>query len=239
MGSAAVPSDPPHTRDDVFMSDDPQSIYVAERFRSLQGEGAHSGLPCLFVRLSGCNLSCAYCDTPYARVRSDETRRLTVREVVERLCAEREELVCITGGEPLLQRGSISLMEALTASGKKVILETNGSLDLSPVPPEVVKIVDVKGPGSGMEPRNRYENLALLRATDEVKFVITGRDDFEFAAQIVDRHHLEDGPQVLVSAALPELGPRELGEWLLASRRPWRLNLQLHKVLWPDKERGV
>jgi len=212
---------------------------VAERFRSLQGEGTHSGCPCLFVRLSGCNLSCTYCDTPYARVRSDETALLSVREVLEGICAETEELVCITGGEPLLQRGSVPLMEGLLASGKTVILETNGSLDLSPVPSEVVKIVDVKGPGSGMEPRNRYENLALLNATDEVKFVIANREDFDFAARIVDRHHLEDGPQVLVSAALPGLGPRKLGEWLLESRRPWRLNLQLHKILWPEKERGV
>lgn len=217
----------------------PNHLDVAELFRSIQGESTYSGRPCLFVRLAGCNLSCSYCDTPYARKKIADTPSMSLQEIFKWVDRWNDPLVCITGGEPLLQEATLGLLSKLLKQNKKVLLETNGSLDLSQVPKEVVKIVDVKCPGSGMEAHNRYENLAMLTPHDQVKFVISSQQDFQFAAQIVDGHGLENGPHVLVSAAAPHLSPKQLAQWLLDSGRPWRLQLQLHKILWPDQERGV
>ncbi len=240
---------------------------VAETFRSIQGESTYAGLPCFFVRLAGCNLACKYCDTQYARkIQASGHEQHTVESIISSKNPN-DKLVCITGGEPLLQEGSLILMDRLVKKGCTVLLETNGSLDISSVPKEVIKIMDIKCPGSGMEHQNRYENLKFLTNQDQLKFVITSREDFEFAACIVDKHKLNraetpgptdqtddsphhkpnnnphhnsnNSPHIIVSPASPFCSPEEPAKWLLESGRSWRLQLQLHKIIWPKRERGV
>lgn len=217
-------------------------LAVAEIFRSIQGESTYSGKPCVFVRLAGCNMKCRYCDTPYAQDSDNkEHERLTIDEIISRCRLEQNKLFCVTGGEPLLQPESLTLMSRLIKANSSVLLETNGSLDVSQVPKEVVKIMDVKCPGSGMENLNRYENLSLLTVQDQLKFVVASKEDFQFAARVVDEHSMEtpNAPEIIVSAAIPFCKPKALVEWLLESGRSWRLQLQLHKVIWPERDRGV
>ncbi len=217
-------------------------LIVAEIFRSIQGESTYSGKPCLFVRLAGCNLKCRYCDAVYARDgESNEHLRLTLDEIVSRCDPGRNKIICITGGEPLLQPGIYALMQRLIERNVSVLLETNGSLDVSQVPREVVKVMDVKCPGSEMEAMNRYENLSLLTVDDQLKFVLTSRGDFDFALRVVDEYNLDSlhGPEILLSAAVPFCLHEKLAEWLLESGKNWRLQVQLHKVIWPGRERGV
>jgi 7-carboxy-7-deazaguanine synthase len=210
------------------------TVDVCEVFRSLQGETTRAGRPATFIRLAGCNLRCRYCDTAYAR--QPGTPR-TVASLVASV--ERPELVVVTGGEPLLQSGTPTLLEALVRAGHRVLLETNGSLDISGLPPEVVRVVDVKCPGSGEAEQNRWDNLEQLRATDEVKLVITDRADFDFALEVVDRYGLEARCPVLLSPAAGRCAPATLAAWLLARGGALRLQLQLHRILWPDQDRGV
>ncbi len=214
------------------------ALAISEIFKSIQGESSYAGLPCSFVRTMGCNLRCTYCDTEYAR--EGEGIRLTVPEIrreVERLGPR---LVCVTGGEPMVQaEGVVSLAASLLDAGRKVLLETNGTVDLGPVPAGVVKIMDVKCPGSGEAGKTLPGNLALLRPTDEVKFVISDRRDFDWAIAFVEERGLAGGPELLFAPAYGCLAGRELAEWILASGLDVRLQLQLHKILWPEKMRGV
>lgn len=223
---------------------------VAETFRSLQGESTYAGLPCFFIRLAGCNLNCRYCDTQYARrIQESGHEQRTIENIISGKNPN-NELVCITGGEPLLQKGSLILMDKLVKRGCTILLETNGSLDISTVPQEVIKIMDIKCPGSGMEDQNRYENLKCLTKRDQLKFVISSKEDFEFASVIANRYELDRtessgsnqtdcNPQILVSPASPFCSPRDLAKWLLESGHNWRLQLQLHKIIWPERNRGV
>ena len=212
------------------------SLSVSELFVSLQGESTWSGLPCAFVRLAGCNLDCRYCDTRYAR---SGGREVDLDEILRWVASTGLDLVEVTGGEPLLQRETPLLCERLVSTGHTVLVETNGSLDISVLREPVVRILDVKCPGSGMHGFNRWENLELLRPGDEVKFVISDRRDFDWAVGVVDRWSLVGRVSVLFSAAEPLLPARKLAEWILESGRPLRLQIQLHKVLWPERERGV
>lgn len=212
-------------------------LTINEIFHSIQGESTHSGRPCVFVRLTACDLRCTWCDTPYAFA---EGSKMSVEQVLEKVSAYGCSLVELTGGEPLLQKDVYPLMERLLASGRTVMVETGGHLSIASVPPAVIRIVDVKCPGSGESARNHPENLALLSSRDEVKFVIRDRADYEFARDLVARHHLvERTAAVLFSPVHAVLAPRVLAEWILADELQVRLQLQTHKYIWGADVRGV
>ena len=212
------------------------SLQVNEIFYSIQGESTFTGRPCVFVRLTGCNLRCRWCDTAYAFY---DGETLTVEQVLERVRAYKCPLVEITGGEPLLQGEVHSLIDRLLLEGHEVLVETGGSLDVGRLDPRVIKILDLKAPGSGMDRLNNLDNLQYLDRKDQVKFVVADRRDYEWAKQIMAEHALAEKAQVLLSPVFGELDPRELAEWILADRLPARLQIQLHKYLWDPNQRGV
>ena len=204
---------------------------VFEVFRSLQGETTRVGVPMDFVRLAGCDLRCAYCDTPEARDPA-AGRAMTVAEVVASLPSPALPWVMVTGGEPMLQVEEVNaLVEALTDGGRKVLVETSGAHPIGALNPKAHRIVDIKTPGSGMADRVCWANLRALRPQDEVKFILTGRADYEWAREVVSRHRLAETVPVLFGPARPLLEPRTLAEWILADALPVRLNLQIHKDL--------
>jgi len=212
-------------------------LTVNEIFYSIQGESTRAGRPCVFVRLTACDLRCSWCDTPYA---FHEGRKMSVDEVVTE--AERYgcPLVEITGGEPLLQEDVYELMDELLARGRTVLLETGGHRPIDRVPDAVVKIVDVKCPGSGEAARNDLTNLDRLAPHDEVKFVIRDRGDYEFARDMIDRRRLAGRcAAILFSPVHGVLDPKTLSEWMLQDRVSARLQLQLHKYIWAPETRGV
>lgn len=209
---------------------------IAEIFTSIQGESSFCGLPCTFVRTSGCNLRCAYCDTPYALEGGEE---LSLNQVVDRVKQSGISLVELTGGEPLLQEECYGLMNRLLKEGYTALLETNGSLSLEAVDQRVVKIMDMKCPGSGMSEQMNFSNLDCLDGKDEVKFVVGDRVDFDWAKGIMHAYRLVEKCKVLISPILSQLQPRELAGWILHERMPVRLQVQLHKLIWPDLKRGV
>jgi 7-carboxy-7-deazaguanine synthase len=212
-------------------------LTINEIFYSIQGESTRAGRPCVFVRLTACDLRCSWCDTPYA---FDEGRKMSVDEVVAAVERHGCPLVEITGGEPLLQEDVYPLMTRLAAAGKTVMLETGGHRSIARVPPDVLKIVDVKCPGSGEADRNDWSNLDVLAPHDEVKFVIKDREDYEFAKDVIVRHRLDArAAAVLLSPVHGVLEPRTLSEWMLADDLPARLQLQLHKYIWTPSTRGV
>ena len=211
-------------------------LKVNEIFHSIQGESSHAGRPCVFVRLTGCNLRCTYCDTEYAFYEGED---MAEDEILERVAAFKTPLVEVTGGEPLMQAEVIPLMKRLLADGYQVMLETGGSLPVSEVPAEVLKIVDFKTPSSGMEKHNLWSILDDLSAHDEIKFVIGDRVDFDWAAARVGQHHLAERHTVLFSPTFGDLDPEELAGWILAAAMPVRLQLQLHKIIWDPSLRGV
>lgn len=212
-------------------------LTVNEIFHSIQGESTRAGTPCVFVRLTACDLRCRWCDTTYA---FHEGRKRDVDDVLAEVARYGCSTVEITGGEPLLQEDVYPLMEALLAEGRTVLLETGGHRSIERVPPGVIRIVDVKCPGSGESHRNDWENLGRLTAHDEVKFVIQDRADYDFAADVVKRHHLESRcAAVLFSPVHGVMDPKTLSEWMLKDRVPARLQLQLHKLIWSPTQRGV
>jgi 7-carboxy-7-deazaguanine synthase len=212
------------------------ALQVNEIFYSVQGESTYAGRPCVFVRLTGCHLRCRWCDTAYAFY---DGETLTVEQVLERVRAYKCPLVEITGGEPLLQHEVHSLIDRLLLEGYEVLIETGGSLDVGRLDPRVVKIVDLKAPGSGMEGQNNLDNIQYLDRKDQIKFVVADRRDYEWAKQMMAEHALAEKAQVLFSPVFGELQPRELAEWILADRLPARLQIQLHKYLWDPDRRGV
>lgn len=211
-------------------------LKVNEIFHSIQGESTHAGRPCVFVRLTGCNLRCAWCDTAYA---FHEGEDMTVDQVMERVGSYGCGLVEVTGGEPLMQEESVDLMERLLAEGCEVLLETGGSLPVRDVPLEVIKIVDFKAPSSGMAGKNRWSILDNLAPHDEVKFVIGDRDDYDWARARIEEHGLVGRYTILISPVFGMLEPRVLAGWLLQDRLQARLQLQLHKTIWEPGKRGV
>jgi 7-carboxy-7-deazaguanine synthase len=211
-------------------------LKVCEIFASIQGESSYAGLPCVFIRLTGCPLRCRYCDTPYAFT---EGQWMSLHQILSRVQEFGIHLVEVTGGEPLAQADTPSLCRALIDAGYRVLVETSGALDVSPLPPEVTVIMDVKTPGSGESHRNYWDNLRLLRPRDEVKFVITSRQDFEWSLEVVRRHRLVERCVVLFSPAWGYQDPAELASWVRDCHLPIRFQLPLHKVLWPGVERGV
>jgi 7-carboxy-7-deazaguanine synthase len=211
-------------------------LRVSEIFHSIQGESTHAGRPCVFVRLTGCNLRCVWCDSAYA---FHGGTSMTVDEIVDHVNGYGCPWVEVTGGEPLLQEDVYPLMRALVGSGYQVLLETGGSLAIDRVPRGVRRIVDVKCPASGEVERNRWENLDDLREGDELKFVLADRDDYAWAAQQVRERGLERLAPVLFSPVHDTLDPGEMARWVLDDGLPVRVQVQLHKTLWPGVEKGV
>jgi 7-carboxy-7-deazaguanine synthase len=212
-------------------------LTINEIFHSIQGESTHAGRPCVFVRLTACDLRCSWCDTPYA---FHEGRKMTVEDVVGRVRDHGCDLVEITGGEPLLQQEVYPLMERLLGEGRTVMLETGGHLSVERVPEAVIRIIDVKCPGSGEAAKNHWANLDRLRPSDEVKFVIKDRADYEYAREVVARHTLPGRcAAILFSPVHGVQDARQLAEWVLADRLPVRVQLQAHKYIWAPDTRGV
>ncbi|HTJ82141.1 MAG TPA: radical SAM protein [Polyangiaceae bacterium] len=213
------------------------TLVVHEIYRSVQGESSFAGVPCTFVRLTGCNLRCSWCDTPQA---FKGGTRMTRPEVIARALALATPLVELTGGEPLLQPAVFPLLSELCDAGKTVLVETSGEADVSRVDRRVHKIMDLKAPGSGESHRNRWQNLEHIRPGDELKFVLDGRADYEWMRAVIRERDLARlGCSLLASPVFGVLDPKDLVAWLLDDGLPVRLNLQLHKYVWGRDTQGV
>jgi 7-carboxy-7-deazaguanine synthase len=212
-------------------------LTINEIFHSVQGESTYAGRSCVFVRLTACDLRCSWCDTPYAFY---EGSKRTLDDVLRQVEGYGCPLVEVTGGEPLLQEEVYPLMESLVAMGKTVLLETGGHRSIARVPAEVTIVLDVKCPGSGESHRNCWENLANVRAHDEVKFVVKDRTDYEFAREVISGRSLSGRVAAIhLSPVHGVLDPRILSEWVIADGLPVRVQLQLHKYIWSPDTRGV
>ena len=211
-------------------------IEICELFYSIQGESSYAGYPCFFIRFAGCNLRCTYCDTRYAY--DGERLSYSIGRILAELDNYPGVLVELTGGEPLLQRGIYPLFTELLAAGRKVLLETNGSISLARVPKEVVKIMDMKCPGSGMHEKMIFDNFGFMNPQDEIKFVISSRGDYNWASQLVRSFALHNRAVVTFSPVIDMLPPARLAAWILDDRLPVRLRLQLHTILWPGRTKG-
>lgn len=209
------------------------TLRVSEIFYSLQGESNTVGLPTVFVRLTGCPLRCVYCDTSYAFSGGE---KMPIEAILAQVAHYQCRYVCVTGGEPLAQRGCIHLLTELVENGYSVSLETSGALDISQVDSRVVKVMDIKTPSSGEMDKNHYENIAFLSAQDQVKFVIAGEDDYCWSKNIVAQYHLTDCCQVLFSPVSGEQNPTQLAEKILNDKLAVRFQIQLHKLLWQDAQ---
>ena len=207
------------------------TLRINEIFHSIQGESTRAGLPTTFVRLTGCPLRCGYCDTAYA---FHEGETLSIEAVLKAVRGAGARYVTVTGGEPLAQQNCFELLTRLCDEGFDVSLETSGAIDVAPADPRVVKILDIKTPGSGEEARNRFENLGLLTNRDQIKFVICDRADYEWSRELLRRGGFDQRCEVLFSPSHGVLEPGILADWILADRLPVRLQIQLHKVLWGD-----
>ncbi len=211
-------------------------LKINEIYLSLQGESTWAGLPCVFVRLTGCSLRCTWCDTAYAFFEGEDQ---SLQAILDKVDSFGVKLVEITGGEPLEQEGVYPLMEALLAKGYQVLLETSGAVDLQRVPRAVVKIMDIKCPGSGEDARNLWANLdKLVPGQDEIKFVIQDKADYDYTREVLDKHKLAGKYTLLFSAAHDQLEPAHLAEWITADRLPVKMQLQMHKYIWPNETKG-
>ncbi len=213
-----------------------KGLVVNEIFHSIQGESTHAGRPCVFIRLTYCNLRCTYCDTAYA---FNEGTAMSIPEILQTAEKYRCSLVEVTGGEPLFQEETPGLLKALCDAGYETLLETGGSLDISPVDPRVKRIVDFKCPGSGMEKKNLWSNVDHLTGADEVKFVIGSREDFDWSAMMREKYAIDGKCTVLMSPVHGEIPPADLARWILESGVHARMQLQMHKFIWEPTARGV
>lgn len=213
------------------------TLVVHEIYKSVQGESTFAGLPCAFVRLTGCNLRCSWCDTAQAFYGGKRMRR---EEVLAQALALGTPLVELTGGEPLLQPGAIPLMAELCDAGRTVLVETSGEADVARVDPRVHKIMDLKAPGSGESHRNRWSNLEHLTPRDEIKFVLAGRVDYEWMRAVIRERSLPTlGSSLLASCVWGKLAPKDLVDWVLEDALPVRVQVQLHKIIWGSEAQGV
>ena len=216
-----------------------KKILISEIFTSIQGESTYAGRACFFIRLAGCNLNCSYCDTKYAfdKQNADE---VSINEIVKLAVNSGIKLVEITGGEPLLQENVIFLCNELINNGLTVLMETNGSLSISKINPEVVKIIDCKCPSSGESNKMKLENFNLISPDDELKFVLANETDYIYAKSVINQHKLTKMTQKILFSPIPgKLEPQLLSKWMIRDKSPAILQLQLHKLIWPDIEKGV
>jgi 7-carboxy-7-deazaguanine synthase len=211
------------------------SLKINEIFYSIQGESLLAGKPTVFVRTATCNLRCHFCDTKYSFWHGSV---MTLDAIVAEIARHGTRYVCVTGGEPLGQRGTLPLLRRLVDEGYTVSLETNGSFSVEDVPRKVIKVIDLKTPGSGEAEANRWDNVARVAPHDEFKFVVTSRDDFDWAIDRVREHELTSRCHVLFSPVFARVAPAELAEWVLAARLPVTMQLQMHKTIWGER-RGV
>ena len=221
-----------------------QTLNISELFYSIQGESSYAGYPCVFIRLHGCNLRCSYCDATYTY--EEQGTLMDIEQIMDFVKTHAVSLVQITGGEPLLQDGVIPLMRTLLQDKRIVLLETNGSISLSSVPADVIKVMDVKCPGSEMESKFHLANVGMLEPYDEVKFVLSSENDYEWAKSFIQTHLLNCDitgeqqlrPTILFSPVQPQLPAAHLADWILRDQLPVKLQLQLHTLLWPGETRG-
>ncbi|MGB2115833.1 MAG: 7-carboxy-7-deazaguanine synthase QueE [Porticoccaceae bacterium] len=210
------------------------SLRITEIFHSLQGETTTTGLPTVFVRLTGCPLRCDYCDTAYA---FEGGEKMTIKDILDTVAEYQTDFITVTGGEPLAQPQCIDLLEQLCDLGYRVSLETSGAMPIEDVDPRVIKIVDLKTPGSGEVSRNLYENINYLQPEDEVKFVICDRKDYDWSCMQIDQLRLRDtGSEILFSPSQGQLAPALLAQWILEDKIKVRMQLQAHKVIWGDEQ---
>jgi 7-carboxy-7-deazaguanine synthase len=211
-------------------------IKINEIFYSIQGESSAAGVPTVFVRLTGCNLRCAYCDTKYAFY---EGKEFSLNEIVDKVKSYKCKSVEITGGEPLLQEESFELMKLLADEGLNVMLETSGSISVKDVDKRVKIIMDLKCPSSGMEKKNLYDNFSYLKEIDEVKFVVGNREDYDWAKLQISTYNLDEKHEVLISPVFGEIEPVKIVNWILEDKLKVRFQLQMHKFIWEPDKRGV
>lgn len=211
-------------------------LEICELFYSIQGESSYAGYPCFFIRLAGCNLRCTWCDTRYAY--EEEHQSCSISRILAELNKYPGVMVEVTGGEPLLQRNVYPLFDQLLATGRMVLLETNGSLRLDNVPEKVVKIMDVKCPDSAMHEKMDFDNFEFITQKDEIKFVISSRADYTWAKQLLSSYDLSTRATVTFSPVTSRIASSELAGWILDDYLPVRLRLQLHTILWPGRTRG-
>ena len=211
-------------------------IKITEIYKSIQGESSFAGLPCTFIRTTGCNLRCVWCDSEYAFFGG---KAMSVQQIISKVKSYDCSLVEITGGEPLLQKEVPALAKALLEMGCTVLVETSGERDISVLDGNVIKIMDLKCPGSGECDKNRWENLAHINGKDEIKFVLKDEADYKWSCDVIKRHALEDKAALLMSTVFGDLQPAEVVGWLLRDRLNVRFQLQLHKLVWPPDKKGV
>jgi len=211
-------------------------LKVNEIYHSIQGESSKSGLPCIFVRLTYCNLRCAYCDTEYAFYEGDDK---SIEEIINEVKKYNCKLVEVTGGEPLVQKESLELMKKLCDEGFDVMLETGGSLPIKDIDERVLIIMDLKCPSSKMEKKNLYENIDYLKPKDEMKFVIGNREDYDWSKEIISKYDLKDKSEILFAVVFGELEPVSLVNWIIEDKLDVRYQLQMHKYIWHPETKGV
>jgi 7-carboxy-7-deazaguanine synthase len=211
-------------------------MLINEIFQSIQGESSYSGFPCTFIRVTGCNLRCSYCDTTYAYHKGIN---LTIAQIVREVRRNRISLVEITGGEPLLNEEVYPLIEKLLSEGYKILVETNGSIDISRLNESVVRIIDIKCPSSKMSHKMYWKNMDILRPTDEIKFVVKNRSDYVWSRMIINKYKLKDKVKINLSPVHDVMDAAKLAEWMLEDKLPARLQIQMHKYIWPGREEGV
>ena len=216
-----------------------KKLLISEIFTSIQGESTYAGRTCFFIRLAGCNLNCSHCDTKYAFNRKN-ANKLSINEIVKQADHSAIQLVEITGGEPLLQDNVLPLCDELIKKGFTVLMETNGSLSITEINPKVVKIIDCKCPSSNESDKMYFENFSYMSSDDEVKFVLTNKDDYLYANSIIHKYNLlKITEKILFSPVTGKLDLQLLSEWMLRDKSPAILQVQLHKIIWPGIERGV
>lgn len=209
---------------------------ISEIFKSIQGETSYAGLPCIFIRIAGCNLRCRYCDTTYAYENGME---MTLNSVLKRIADLKIKLVCITGGEPLLDSDTPLLIRELLDKNYIVLVETNGSCDIRTVPQKAIKIMDIKCPDSNMSHLVHWQNIDYLTKMDEVKFVLNSRKDYDWTKEIINQYHLSKITNVLIGTVFDSISPRSVIQWILEDNLNVRFQLQLHKFIWEPQTRGV
>ena len=211
-------------------------LKINEIYHSIQGESTFTGLPCIFIRLTYCNLRCSYCDSEYTFY---EGYDMTIKEIMNKIKNYSSNLVLVTGGEPLFQKNCIELLNTLVNKKYNVLLETSGSLTIKDVPKEVINIIDFKCPSSKMEKKNLWDNINYLKPTDEVKFVIENKDDYEWSKNIIKKYKISDLCTVLLSPSYNKISPKIIVNWILTDNLNVRFQLQIHKEIWKEDKRGV